>query len=423
MTPNRKVVLPTLLVGFLVSCSTMFTFAQGVDAQLRALALKTKIKQLIVDESKATMRLTLTVTMKGHVDVKTTFENLRPTVQPEARSAGLTEGDTLIVRINAETLTYSFSKAPAEAPVKASAAGALFTSPTRMVDAHTGLVDSILISSDAKTLITGSTDNTVKLWSLPETKLLATVLNGKKGAFHDGEMAISTDGRILASEAEKYSAKLWSVPEGRLLATLQGHTDYIRAVAITPDSKVVATGAQDSKVKLWAIPDGRLLNTLQGHTSYVNALTTTPDGKILVSGSSDGTIILWSLPDGQAIRTLTGHHGNVHTVAITPDGKLLASGSLDNTIKIWSLPEGQQISTLTGHTDWVNVVVIAPDGKTLASGAENIRVWSVADGRLLATLKGLGAPIRTLAFTPDGKMLISTQAGRLLFWDISSVLQ
>lgn len=391
---------------------------------VRVQALKAKISQIVVDESIVKMRAQITAAMKGHVDLQTSFENLKPDIQTEARAQGFGEGNVLVVRINSETLSHAFHRASVEtSTIPAAATVPLITNPARTVPVHEDLVDSIVSTSDGKTWLTGAGDYSVKLWSMPEAQSVGTLLSGKKTAIHSGPMAITSDGKILASASDKFLVKLWSVPEGRLLATLAGHSGYLRSIAISPDNKVVATGGQDNIIKLWSIPEGRLLNTLQAHSNYINSLTVTPDGKTLVSGSSDSTINLWSLPDGQLIKTLKGHHANVHSVAVTPDGKLLVSASLDQKVKLWSLPEGQDISTLEGHKDWVNVVAISADGKTLASGADDVRIWSLPEGKHLATLKTPGSPIRVLAFAPDGKAVISTYAGKLLFWDISPVFK
>lgn len=421
MKSKMRLIFGHLIVGFIV-CICQPAFAQQVDVQLRVQMLKAKIRQLVVDESTVKTRATVSASMKGYVDVITTFENLKPEVQTEARREGFAEGNNLSVRINTETLSYAFHRVVVETSPAANPATPLITQPSRIVPVHEALVDSMLITSDGRILMTGSTDNTVKLWSMPEAQSVGTFLNGKKEAVHGGPMAMASDGKILASATNKYSSRLWSVPDGRLLATLEGHTNFLRASVISPDNKLIATGGQDNTIKLWSIPDGRLLNTLQGHSNYVNTLAITPNGNTLVSGSSDSTINLWSLPDGRLIKSLRGHDGNVHAVAITPDGQMLISASLDMRIKLWSLPEGHEISTLSGHKDWINVVTISRDGKTFASGADDIRIWSLPEGKHLVTLKAPGSPIRTLAFTSDGKTLISTHSGRLLFWDIAAVL-
>ncbi|MGD1717194.1 hypothetical protein ACP6PK_28035, partial [Dapis sp. BLCC M172] len=46
-------------------------------------------------------------------------------------------------------------------------------------------------------------------------------------------------------------------------------------------------------VKLWKT-DGTLVTTLQGHNNFVNAVAFSPDGELIASGSRDETIKLWN---------------------------------------------------------------------------------------------------------------------------------
>jgi WD40 repeat protein len=169
----------------------------------------------------------------------------------------------------------------------------------------------------------------------------------------------------------------------------------VNAVAISPDGRLLASGAGglggDSTIKLWSLPEGVLLKTLQGHTNWVYALAISADGRLLASAGSDHTIKLWSLPEGALLKTLQKHIGAVH-VAISPDGRLLASGGY-RTIKLWSLPEGKLGKTLTGHTETVRAVAISPDGRLLASGSydQTVKLWSLPEGRLSACLLDLAA--------------------------------
>jgi WD40 repeat protein len=181
-------------------------------------------------------------------------------------------------------------------------------------------------------------------------------------------LAVTPDGSTLVSGAADNTIKLWSIPDGRLLATLEGHRDRLFSLAVTPDGRTLASGSDDKTIRLWSLPDGRLLATLKVHKASVSTLAFTPDGKMLVSGCLDKTIKLWSMPQSQLLSTLKGHTRNVGTVAITGDGKTLA-GSDDKTIRVWSLPEGRPLTTLQEHSDEVLDVAITPDGKTLASSS------------------------------------------------------
>src|SRR5437763_1578236 len=85
-------------------------------------------------------------------------------------------------------------------------------------------------------------------------------------------LAISPDGKTLASGSEDETIKLWSLPEGALLQTLEGHRNGILALAISPDGKTLASGGWDKTIKLWSLPEGALLQTLEGHRDAIFAL-------------------------------------------------------------------------------------------------------------------------------------------------------
>jgi WD40 repeat protein len=72
-------------------------------------------------------------------------------------------------------------------------------------------------------------------------------------------VAIGPDGRLLASGSNDNSVKLWSLPDGALLKTLTGHTDDVYAVAISPDGRLLASSGKDKTIKLWSLPDGKAL--------------------------------------------------------------------------------------------------------------------------------------------------------------------
>ena len=100
-------------------------------------------------------------------------------------------------------------------------------------------------------------------------------------------------------------------------------------------------------------PGGPLLATLEGHGDWVSAVAVTPDGRRAVSGSDDRTLKVWDLEQGALLATLEGHGDGVLAVAVTPDGRRAVSGSCDRTLKVWDLEQGALLSTLEGHGDRV----------------------------------------------------------------------
>ncbi|MEH2167363.1 MAG: AAA-like domain-containing protein, partial [Nostoc sp.] len=130
-------------------------------------------------------------------------------------------------------------------------------------------------------------------------------------------VAFSPDGKTIASGSSDNTVKLWNLA-GQELKTLKGHSSSVFSVAFSPDGKTIASGSYDNTVKLWNLA-GQELKTLKGHSSSVFSVAFSPDGKTIASGSYDNTVKLWNLA-GQELKTLKGHSSSVFSVAFSPDG-------------------------------------------------------------------------------------------------------
>ena len=271
---------------------------------------------------------------------------------------------------------------------------------------HEAEVLSLAITPDGRLLASGSDDQSIRLWRLPDGECLAT-LRGHRGAVTS--LAATPDGNLLVSASQDWIIRLWRLPEGKYIARLRGHRYTVTSLAIAPDGSLLASGSHDATVRLWRMPEGTRVATLRGHGDEVVSLAITPDGRLLASGSRDATIRLWRLPDGASFGTLGGHTGPVSSLAVTPDGSLLASSSHDATVRLWSLPEGACVETLRGHGDEVDSLVVTPDGSLLASASRDntVRLWSVSNGACIASLRGHAGWVESLAITSDGSLLAS----------------
>ena len=307
------------------------------------------------------------------------------------------------------------------------------TLPVKVIKAHRDPIRSLAIGSDGTKLAsgsnTGSNTGVFKLWALPEGKLVFT-----QKVFNDSLRALLFDPTMKflvsdSNDSKGHGIKLWALPKGLFNKTyftitldgpvLDGHKDYVHALAITPNGQILVSGSSNGNIKLWSFPGGALLANLDGNGSWVWDLAITPDGQTLASGSSDSTIKLWDLPKKIPVGTLEGHEGGVRALSITPDGTILISGHFDNTIKLWNIAEEKLVGTLNGHQNHVRSLAITPDGKILASasGENFIKLWALPNGNLESSLTWGKSNIEVLTLTPDGKFLISGGSdGTVILW-------
>ncbi|MBW4641412.1 MAG: caspase family protein [Goleter apudmare HA4340-LM2] len=143
-------------------------------------------------------------------------------------------------------------------------------------------------------------------------------------------VAISSDGQTLVSGSADKTIKIWSLKTGTHLYTLEGHTDIVSCVAISPDGQTLVSGSADKTIKIWNLNTRkhRNLGWFSAHLNSICSLAITADGQTLISGSQDHTIKRWNLATGKQTNHLTQHSWGVYSLAITPDGQAIASDTL-----------------------------------------------------------------------------------------------
>ena len=180
--------------------------------------------------------------------------------------------------------------------------------------------------------------------SSPLAATVCTALSELKGEVHavlEGHssyvyaVAISPDDQFVVTGSMDNTARIWSVETGETIKELKGHSGGVRAMAISPDGKFVITGSRDSTARIWSVETGETIKELKGHFVSVNDVAISPDSKFVVTGSYDHTARIWSVETGETIKELKDHAYGVLAVAISSDGKYVVTGSWDKTARIW----------------------------------------------------------------------------------------
>ncbi len=214
-----------------------------------------------------------------------------------------------------------------------------------------------------------------------------------KGHKHMVEsVSFSPDGYFALSGSFDETLRLWEVSSARCIRTFEGHMDYVLSVSFSPDGQFALSGSRcnDTKaLRLWEVASGKCLRTFEGHTGAVKSVSWSPDGRFALSVSGDSTLRLWEVSSGKCIRTFKGHMGGVNSVSFSPDGRFALSGGnppglregeasvREKTLRLWEVSSGRCLRTFEGHTNDVTSVSWAPEGRFALSGglAKTFRLW------------------------------------------------
>jgi WD40 repeat protein len=92
------------------------------------------------------------------------------------------------------------------------------TPAATVLEGHRGWVYSVAFSPDGKRVVTGSYDNTARVWDLSGPTPAATVLQGHRGTVWS--VAFSPDGKRVVTGSSDKTARVWATPPAEILIPL-----------------------------------------------------------------------------------------------------------------------------------------------------------------------------------------------------------
>ncbi|NIM17214.1 MAG: hypothetical protein GTO45_34850, partial [Candidatus Aminicenantes bacterium] len=128
---------------------------------------------------------------------------------------------------------------------------------------------------------------------------------------------LSPSGKHIISGSIDNTIKIWDIEKGKEILTLNGHHQPVTSIGASADGRYMISGSVDNTIRLWALKKGEENHIFKGHKDWITCVCVSPDGKYFVSGSVDSTIKLWDASNKKEIRTFKGHNGSVNSVIIS----------------------------------------------------------------------------------------------------------
>jgi WD40 repeat protein len=282
---------------------------------------------------------------------------------------------------------------------------------------HTSIIKRIDVDSVGRYLVTGSDDKTVRVWSLPDGKLLR-VLRPHIAKGHEGKIysvAISPNGKTVAvggwtsKSGLNNTIYIFNRATGELRQRItSGQLHRILHLAYSPDGLALAATLKEGGVRFYRTSDYSLQakDTDYGSDSYWAVFDT--QGRI-VTTCKDGYIRLYD----KQFNLLNKHKatgGNYPFAAsFSPAGDKIAVGFQDST----------QIDVLSGND---LSLLYNPNTKSINNGSLDNVAWS-ADGQWLyagGRYSKNGRKVALLRWHKDSRNIITSAASNSIM-DIRSL--
>lgn len=189
---------------------------------------------------------------------------------------------------------------------------------------HTGPVTLLAVPSAAKLLASGSSDKTLRIWSLTSNKPAATI----DIKYPVLAAAFSADGKVLCSSGADEGLNFWNPGTGKLLKSTVKTTTHstISALAWSPNGSLIAVGRSGHSLQLWDVQAEKAVHTLTAMAPVTSA-TWTPSGQTVSAGCQDRTVRFWNAAKGELVGHLIAEEGQV--AAVSADGHFKAEPGIE----------------------------------------------------------------------------------------------
>jgi WD40 repeat protein len=282
---------------------------------------------------------------------------------------------------------------------------------------HSSTAHCTAFSPDGQQALTGSADNTARLWEVSSGQEVMQFAGHTASVF---SVAFSPDGRhVLTGSGADRTQELahltaTAIEEARIRRELeqakqdspdkqdppdnQGQSDK-PAVLASPKRTILPL---DYKVRLWEVNSGQMRAQFKGHTSDVYSAVFSPNGLYILTASADNTVRLWEVSSDKEIVQFKGHTSDVYRAVFSPDGQRVLTCSADETIRLWETSSGEELRHLK-----------VPSGSSIAAPGKQ-SFWSS-----LADVLVKGPPLCSVAFAPDRRSALLCQRDSTVWlWEV-----
>ncbi len=284
---------------------------------------------------------------------------------------------------------------------------------------HIQSVNAAKFTKDGKYVITGSNDQTLKVWDAKTGHL-------EHSHFVDGaisSIAVGPDDRTIVISDKRGAVETFLISPDSIVkkqSDILSNT-YARFVTYNPNGTEIIACCLNGDIRVYDANNMAIIDTLKSSKNGITCITYDPTGTRMILAGSDKTITIRDATNKNIIKTLpTKHTDWVRSVDLSPDGHILASCSDDGTVKLWDFDTYNCFWT-EKLPNWVTNVHFTPDGNRIVVSSRDgiLRIFDVRTQTELTALQ-INQPgyISNFDLSPDGYHVVTCSSSPTVhIWD------
>eukprot|EP00469_Lotharella_globosa_P012908 CAMPEP_0167781184 /NCGR_PEP_ID=MMETSP0111_2-20121227/5789_1 /TAXON_ID=91324 /ORGANISM="Lotharella globosa, Strain CCCM811" /LENGTH=272 /DNA_ID=CAMNT_0007671813 /DNA_START=126 /DNA_END=944 /DNA_ORIENTATION=- len=254
-------------------------------------------------------------------------------------------------------------------------------------------------------------DATLKVTSLKDGKQRRSFKVRRRGlSLALSSCCITPDGSTVVMGSWDNAVYVYSIQQGRILGEGIEHEDAVSSVAL--GERRVVSGSWDGSVKIWDLRESQLNPTpildLNDHDHPVQCVCIDPNARVACSASQDGVVLVWDVRTGKNQRKIKAHKREVTGISLSNTGYDVTTVSNDGRIRTFDLTKGENFLDLAAGED---VSCVETDGDVIFTGGSRgvVKLWEMQEGEKKPRLqtKAMGAKVSGLSLSRDGSWLVA----------------
>ena len=259
--------------------------------------------------------------------------------------------DSIINVIERDTDISEIAVSPFEADIYAWSNGSSLTvynarvrhyMAVRRFDHH---ILALAFAPNRSGIVVATRGNDLYIWNFEVFQNSLIISSGHRGSIRG--VAYSSNGEFIVSGSDDDTVRVWDARTGMHKLTYDEHGAGINAVSVSRDNTRVASASDDGTVHVWnattGVQESEFLDpdAPDDAISAVLAVAFHPNNIYVISGDERGRMYMWHATTEEIVARFDGigRGRDVYDIAISPSAEYVAAAIYDAKVLLWRIPQ------------------------------------------------------------------------------------